>query len=76
MEEEEFDSEIKIGELLMRSADEDGDFFIKVGKQRSTSLGPAEMKDIAKFLNYWLAQYEDEPLSEDEKDSLRIKEGD
>lgn len=54
----EFDSEIEIGELLVRSADEDGDFFIKIGKHRSTSLGTEEMKDIVKFINYHLSQYE------------------
>lgn len=55
---EEFESEIEIGELLIRSADEDGDFYIKIGKHRSTSLGTEEMKDIVRFINYHLSQYE------------------
>lgn len=74
---EEFDSEIEIGELLVRSADEDGDFFIKIGKNRSTSLGTEEMKDIVRFINYHLAQYEDHyPITgnTDRKEAIALQE--
>ena len=60
MEKEKFESEIEIeiGELLVRCPDEDGDFFIKIGKNRSTSLGIEEMKDIILFLQYHISEYE------------------
>lgn len=56
------ESEIEIGELLVRCPDEDGDFLVRVKAIRRrnwTTMNIEEMKDIVKFLKSHIKECED-----------------